>query len=259
MKTDRTTALGLAVVGLAAAILTFTTLWELALTVGFPTRWAWLLPITVDAAGVVAARIWWRQNLPYAKALTLACIALSVAGNGAQHAMVAYSVRPHWLVIWLVSAVPPAMLGAVVHLAQMVAQPDDVDTTTGPDHRGADQTSTPGSNEKTEPARMATVPSPVSNTPDTPMLEPLSRPVEDHGPVWTEGDFLDRAEEDGVEVLPVDQPVQIEPDINLPDLVRWADEEGVPSRNKVMARYNVGTNRANRLLAQLAQSPVSTR
>lgn len=128
---DWTTDIGILVVGLAAATLTFTTLRGLADTVGFrevvfgvlPT--AWLLPVTIDAAGIVAARVWLRGSAPavaveYARKLTWACIASSIVGNAGQHVMAEFAIDPPWWVVVLVTAIPAATLGAVVHLGHLV-------------------------------------------------------------------------------------------------------------------------------------------
>jgi hypothetical protein len=47
------------------------------------------------------------------------CIAASILGNAGQHYMTSLEVAPPWWVVVLVSAVPPAMLGAVVHLGHL--------------------------------------------------------------------------------------------------------------------------------------------
>lgn len=134
MKRDRATDIGIVVVGLAAAVLTFTTLRDLAEACGIDGAlvgdWlplSWLLPITIDVTGVVAARVWLKGLGPeravrYARVMTWACVGASVAGNAGQHYMAAYHLVPPWLVVVAVSAVPPAMLGAVVHLGHLLGE-----------------------------------------------------------------------------------------------------------------------------------------
>lgn len=137
-KRDWLTELGLIVVGLAAAILTFTTWRDLAEAVGITGYFivvplAYLVPVTVDAAGVVAARVWLKRKavpeaVQFAKMLAWCCITGSILANAGQHGMAAFGIAPPWWVVVLVSAVPPATLGAVVHLAHLlgrVAEPDD--------------------------------------------------------------------------------------------------------------------------------------
>jgi hypothetical protein len=228
---DKTTVTGLAIVGLAAAVLTFTTLFSLAVACGFDPRLAWLLPLSVDVAGLVALRIWLREGPTSARRLMLVCIALSVAGNATQHGLAAYGLAVPWWVIVVVSAVPPSVLAAVVHLAHRVARPDASEGTKDAGPGGGDRTAVAASDANLidddgpgsatdhvrglEEVRGEGVPTPVAVHPD-------SRPVED--------------------------------DELLPDLVRWAEESGVPSRNAVMKRYSVGTTRATRLLEQREQA-----
>lgn len=136
-RRDWATDLGIGVVGLAAAILTFTTLRGLAETVGFRDtvfgvlHQAWLLPVTIDAAGVVAARVWLRgtaspEAVAFARTLTWACIGASIVGNAGQHVMAELGVAPPWWVVVLVTAVPPATLGAAVHLGHLVRRTTNV-------------------------------------------------------------------------------------------------------------------------------------
>jgi hypothetical protein len=124
---------GTLVVGAAAAVLTFTTLRDLAEAVGIGGWLAWLVPVTVDVAGIVAARVWLRGQAPadavgFARTLAWACIVGSVGGNAGQHAMAAYDLTAPWPVVVLVSAVPPAMLGAMVHLGHLTRRPTPTPT-----------------------------------------------------------------------------------------------------------------------------------
>jgi hypothetical protein len=219
MSTDRTTTVGLVVVGLAAAVLTFTTLFSLAVACGFSPWLAWLLPVTVDAAGLVALRIWLHGGPDFAKRLTVVCIAASVAGNATQHGLAAYGLPVPWWVIVVVSAVPPSMLAAVVHLAQ-ADRPDGESPDQGRDAE-------PVQLEADQPDLTGSLA--VANVVD--------EPVRGVQPAQTEPV---REIEPGP-VRPLDDPL-------LPEVVRWAEKEGVPSRNAVMKRFGVGTSRASRLL-----------
>jgi hypothetical protein len=49
-------------------------------------------------------------------------LASSVAGNAVVHGLAAYRLAAPWWLVVAVSAVAPAVLGAVVHLAVLVAQ-----------------------------------------------------------------------------------------------------------------------------------------
>lgn len=142
----------LAIVAAAAAVLSFSALRDLALLCGFDNRLAWLLPIVVDAGAATGCLVWLRADagptgVRFARSLTWLLLTSSVLGNALVHGLSAYSLRPAWWVVVLVSAVAPAVLGAVVHLAVLVgrpgagipcAGPDDLDRVTD-DVAGADR------------------------------------------------------------------------------------------------------------------------
>lgn len=120
----------LAVVGGAAAVISFAGLRDLAVLVHFSERLAPLLPVVLDAGAAAGSLVWLgvvRLDGPggdrargFAQALVLALLAASVGGNALGHALAAYGVQPSWWLIALVSALAPAALGAVVHLAVLV-------------------------------------------------------------------------------------------------------------------------------------------
>lgn len=118
-------SLGLAVIAGAGVIFSFVGLRQLAIDTGIGTGYAWLLPITIDAATLVAARIWLLPTIPedvraWARQWMLAAIGLSIGGNVVERAIHAgLLVLPWWAVV-VVGAVPPAMLASVVHLASLV-------------------------------------------------------------------------------------------------------------------------------------------
>ncbi|MCF7548922.1 DUF2637 domain-containing protein [Pseudonocardia sp. WMMC193] len=127
--------MGIAVVGTAAAILTFVTLRDLGNAVGITGWLAWLVPVTIDVAGIVAARVWLRGQAPpdavkFARLLAWSCIGASISGNAGQHYMESVGLAAPWWTVVLVSAVPAATLGATVHLghlAHRAAAPDRSD------------------------------------------------------------------------------------------------------------------------------------
>jgi hypothetical protein len=136
-RRDWATDLGIIAVGLAAAILTFSTLTDLAVACGIVGSFLgvplqMLVPVTIDAAAVVSARVWLLRTagdaaVAYARRLTWCCIAASVLGNAGQHGMDAYGLTPvPWWVVVVVSAIPPATLGAVVHLGHLIVREPDV-------------------------------------------------------------------------------------------------------------------------------------
>lgn len=125
-RRDVWTWLGIGVVALAAAVMSFDALRRLAVRAGVAAELAWLLPLAIDAAVVVATRAWLvghtsARVTSYARNLALGSLGLSVAGNATEHGMAAYTVTTPWWVVVAVSAVPPAMLGAIAHLAALAA------------------------------------------------------------------------------------------------------------------------------------------
>lgn len=116
----------LAVVAGSAAVLSFDALHGLARLCGFGPAFAPLLPCVIDCGAAAGSLVWLSQPAGrarvFGRSLALVLLVGSVAGNALGHGLAAYSARPHWLVVVAVSAVPPAVLGAVVHLLALVAQ-----------------------------------------------------------------------------------------------------------------------------------------
>lgn len=117
----------LLVVAAAAAVLSFDALRGLALLCGFTPELAWLLPVTIDAGAGAASIVWLGTTAPgarsYGRALAIALLASSVGGNALGHGLSAFAIRPHWLVVVGVSAIAPAVLGALVHLVVLAGRP----------------------------------------------------------------------------------------------------------------------------------------
>lgn len=119
--------LGLGVVLAAAAVLSFHGLRDLALAVGIPAELAWLLPVAVDAGAAVSCACWLGRDIPedaqrFAQKLTWGLLGLTVLANMAQLGMHAEGITPPWGVAVLVGAIPPAVLGSIVHLAVLVGR-----------------------------------------------------------------------------------------------------------------------------------------
>lgn len=119
----------LGLVAVCAAVLSFAALRDLAVVCGFAPGLAPLLPVVVDA-GAAAGSLAWLGRVPgralaFGRTLALVLLASSVAGNALGHALAAYGARPHWAVVVAVSAVAPAVLGAVVHLAVLAGRLGD--------------------------------------------------------------------------------------------------------------------------------------
>jgi hypothetical protein len=121
--------LGLAVVLAAAAVLSFDALRGLALAVSIPERFAWLLPIVVDAGAAVSCATWLAPSTPrdasrFAAGVTWSLLAVTVLGNAAQLGMHAEGIVPPWPVAVTVGAIAPAVVGAVVHLMVLIGRAD---------------------------------------------------------------------------------------------------------------------------------------
>ena len=134
---DITTWLGLAVVGAAAAVLSFSALSDLGHLSGLTgelevdgrtLRAAWLLPVTVDVLAAVATRIWLQRRVgleaaAFARRAAWAAIAATVVGNGYHGALIRAGAEPPLIVAIIVGAVPAVVLGGLVHLAVLVRRP----------------------------------------------------------------------------------------------------------------------------------------
>lgn len=119
----------LLVVAGAAAVLSFAALRDLALLCGFSRNLGWLLPVVVDAGAAAGSLVWLGGRdagsaRRFARSLALGLLTLSVAANALGHGLAAYRLAPPWWVVVVVSAIAPAVLGAVVHLAVLVGRPE---------------------------------------------------------------------------------------------------------------------------------------
>lgn len=133
MSRDRWTWAGLAIVGIAAAVLSFTALADLAHRCGitgtvFIVPLSWLLPVTVDVLAAVTTRVWLRgtaapEAVRYARRSAWAAIVGSLVGNSAHGYILSAGVVPPWPAAVAVAAVPALALGGLVHLAVLVSRP----------------------------------------------------------------------------------------------------------------------------------------
>lgn len=127
VERDVLTWLGLALVGAAAAVLSFAALRDLAIRCDVPPHLAWLLPLTVDLLAAITTRVWLRRRAHpdaqrYARGLAIGAILATVTGNAAHGYLVSFDVTPPWWAVVIVSAVPAAALGFLVHLAVLVGR-----------------------------------------------------------------------------------------------------------------------------------------
>lgn len=117
---------GLVLVGASAAILTFTTLRELAQACGFHGWLGWLLPISVDAAAAVATSVWLGgkdspEAVRFARTWALTAAGVSLLGNATQHGLAAYGTPAPWWVAVAVAVVPPLALVGTTHLMVLLS------------------------------------------------------------------------------------------------------------------------------------------
>lgn len=113
------------VVAVAAIVLSFTTLQQLAVLCQFPVGTAWLIPVVVDAGAAAGTVAWVVRTGParrFGRWLALVLLALSVGGNALGHGLAAAGEVPHWGVAVAVGAVAPAVLFAMVHLAVLAGR-----------------------------------------------------------------------------------------------------------------------------------------
>jgi len=119
------------VAGIAAAVASYSALWQLAVLCGWSHRTAFLFPLTIDAYAVAALRVWLSRSTSASSArrrarrAAVGAIAASMAGNAVLHAALAGDIRVTWPVVVVVSAVPPVTLGLVSHLFALRALPAD--------------------------------------------------------------------------------------------------------------------------------------
>jgi hypothetical protein len=104
----------MALVAIAAAALSFQSLWRLGQLAGYGEL-AWAFPLVVDlgAASSSPGCTPDRQAL----CMTWALLATSVVLNGTTHYLTSTGTRPSGLLVVAVAAVPPTVLGLCVHLA----------------------------------------------------------------------------------------------------------------------------------------------
>lgn len=124
-------ALGLFVVLAAAAVLSFAAIRDLAIAVRIHEELAFLLPIAVDAGAAVSCTVWLAPAVQadarrFACWLTWLLLGATVVGNAAQLGMHANGITPPWWVAVAVGAIPPAVVGGVVHLLVLVGRDEVV-------------------------------------------------------------------------------------------------------------------------------------
>lgn len=113
---------GMTIAAASATLASFTGLRGLAQMTGWPATLAWLLPVTLDAYAMTAARVWLAPSTrssaarSFARTNALVAITASITGNAAYHAVHAGLLAVTWQMIVIVGAVPAAILGLTAHL-----------------------------------------------------------------------------------------------------------------------------------------------
>ncbi|MFB6726831.1 DUF2637 domain-containing protein [Kribbella sp. NPDC056345] len=165
MNRDKVLTVCTVLVGVASIVASFSTLAALAVFVGWGDGSAWLLPVCIDALALGAGRVWLAERYTaeargFAKAASLAALAVSIAGNAVGHIVALGSASP-WraALAVVVSAVPPVALATVGHLLTLATVPQD--------------------KPKPRPAR---VPAPVVSPAPVPVSSPAPVPVPPVGP-----------------------------------------------------------------------------
>lgn len=221
--------LGLAVVLAAAAVLSFDALRSLALAVSIPAALAWLLPVAVDAGAAVSCSVWLGGRTHpdaarFAGRMTWSLLAVTVVGNAGQLGMHAHAIVPPWWVAVAVGSIPPAVVGAAVHLVVLLARRPTADQPADRGGRGTVGEPT-GSDVDEELAALAAPLGPGQQTaePTVPDREPTDADRPDLAPPMTDADILAEAK-------------------------AWAAELGrPPSRDEMLERYEIGASRCKRL------------
>lgn len=247
---------GIWIVGVTAAVWSFTSLSALAelvgithtiaLPLGLIVHISWGLPLTIDVLAVVATRVWLRGTAPveairYSRFLAWAAILSSVAGN-AYHG---------WLVggrldTVIISGVPAVVIGVLVHLAVLVGRPQPTDPPT--DTAAVEERPTVAPTDTAEPR-----PEPTSTSTTYINAEYFEEPCPE-GIAPVPADWAGWAAFDDPAVVPSTEPDRTKmPDTQIMlDARDWAIDLGrLPSRDEMLARYRIGTPRCRRLREQL--------
>jgi hypothetical protein len=106
----------MALVALAAAALSFQSLWRLGQLAGYGSL-AWAFPLVVDLGAASSCAAWLHTRSRQALGMTWALLATSVLLNSTTHYLTSTNQTPGWLLVVAVAAVPPTVLGLCIHLA----------------------------------------------------------------------------------------------------------------------------------------------
>jgi hypothetical protein len=133
---------GMSVTAVSAAVSSFSGLRSLAVASGWPETLSPLFPLTVDAYAMTATRVWLSgssrssQARRFARWNAILAIGLSLVGNAVWHLIAAKVLTVTWVIVVLVGAVPPAVLGLLSHLAVLRSQNGAVPVSVIQDEQG---------------------------------------------------------------------------------------------------------------------------
>lgn len=113
---------GIAVVILAAGVLSFSALRRLGIAAGWSPALAALLPVSIDVYALISTVSWLvlaegKADRRRSGINASAAVALSILGNGLEHLSAFHVLTVGWPVVIAVSAIPPVVMALSVHLA----------------------------------------------------------------------------------------------------------------------------------------------
>lgn len=238
--------MGMGAVGLAAAASSYVALQDLALRTGWLESLSWLLPLTVDAYAMTAVRVWLGRSTrsqparTWAKANAIGGIALSVAGNAVDHAASAGVIAVSWPLIVAVSAIPPVVLGLLVHMAHLHGQPPAVSAAT--------PSGSPSEDTPADTVEHAAAPDEVAPLPPAPEAPPATAESRQRRAARRRA-----TESRQRQALP---PGKSDDDLIAAARQRMAEGQE-PSATWLMKTYGIGTGRAARIRDAAIQRPAA--
>lgn len=125
---------GIAVVILAAGILSFSALRRLGISAGWSPELAALLPLSIDVYALISTVSWLvlaeeEADRRRSGINASAAVALSILGNGLEHLSAFHVLTVGWPVVIVVSAIPPVVMALSVHLAvRFLAETEETQT-----------------------------------------------------------------------------------------------------------------------------------
>ncbi|MCW2905131.1 MAG: hypothetical protein JWO67_7396 [Streptosporangiaceae bacterium] len=117
-------------VALATIVTSSVSLYSLAVLCGIPEPLSAALPIALDAGAAVTALVWITEKgelRKWGRAVTIAALVASVAGNAIQHAITSGLLRVELPLVLIVGASIPAMLWATIHITALMARTPTVE------------------------------------------------------------------------------------------------------------------------------------